>query len=290
MDRAGTANMDRLTEVLERLVAGATAHQPPPPRDEFKAPRFEGTGDVEYFITQFLEVAGANNWQPGAAVIHLRAALKDTARDCGKAQTVDGIFANLRARFGLTAREAKAKLAVLRRDHKTTLQEHACEVERLVSTAYADLPAVHLQRMVIDTFHATIGDAYLQRHLLAIETPDLEAAVRAGNEYLQIRPIRHGGSGVRQVDGEPAEQEELTQIAQASTPPLQTLLQAMQKLAEEVSALKKDRNQEKAKKKGAKEVQCYGCNERGHIRKDCQTNPWPSKKKAASGNEESPQQ
>ena len=132
--------LGRLTEVLERMWIEPRATINPPIR-QFKAPQFDRNGDVEYFIRQFLEIAEANEWAAAAARLHLREALKETARDCGKPDTLDGIFAALRARFGLTNREARARLAALKREHKTSLQEHASEMERLVTIASADPPA-----------------------------------------------------------------------------------------------------------------------------------------------------
>lgn len=41
--------------------------------------------------------------------------------------------------------------------------------------------------MALETFSNILGNTYLQRHLLAIETRTIEDAVRAGNEFLQIQ-------------------------------------------------------------------------------------------------------
>ena len=94
--------MDRLAEVLELLMTQQRAPAPAP-RENYKAPKFSGTGDVDYFISQFEEVSYANRWTADAELIHLRNSLKDLARDCGKAANVAGIFGNLRARFGMTS-------------------------------------------------------------------------------------------------------------------------------------------------------------------------------------------
>ena len=60
--------------------------QPVPQQQEnFKAPEFNGTGSVEVFIRQFLDVAEANTWGERATVLHLRRALKEEARDCAGA-------------------------------------------------------------------------------------------------------------------------------------------------------------------------------------------------------------
>ena len=52
----------------------------------------------------------------------------------------------------MTTKEARTKLAGLRKTCRATLQEHAMEVERLTNIAYPDLPDYTRQKMAIDTF------------------------------------------------------------------------------------------------------------------------------------------
>ena len=134
--------LHRLADVLQTALANPV-RQARVEREKFRPPVFDGTGDVNFFIRQFEDVTTANEWEEGAARIHLRAALTDTATACGQAETLEGIFNALRARFGMTSREAKASLITLRRDSKTSLQEHAEQVEKLVNIAYADFPRQH---------------------------------------------------------------------------------------------------------------------------------------------------
>ena len=165
---------------------------------------------MELFIRQFTDVAEANNWCAMATLLHLRKALEKEANECSRGRDVRDIFTSLRARYGMTAREARAKLAGLRRDHKTTLQEHSAEVEKLVGVAYAAFPGELRRTMSMDTFASTIGNGYLLRHLLAVPAETLEDAVRAGNEYLQIqtaKPFSYRNSANIVDDGE-EEQEE----------------------------------------------------------------------------------
>ena len=65
MDREG----DQLTEVLERLAGRPML---PPPVQQFRAPQYSGQGDIEYFTSRFKEITDANEWGPGAALLHLR--------------------------------------------------------------------------------------------------------------------------------------------------------------------------------------------------------------------------
>ena len=96
-----TAMWDRLTDILERL---AMPQRPATPC--FKPPHYDGTGDVETFIQQFRDVIGANQWPDDAALLHLRQALERDAKYCGRPTELEEVFDNLRARFGLTPREA----------------------------------------------------------------------------------------------------------------------------------------------------------------------------------------
>ena len=105
----------------------------------------------------------------------------------------------------MTAQEARAKLACLRRDPKTLLQEHGSQVEQLVAIAHAELLEQYRQEMIIDNFCTSIGNGNLQRHLLDI--PTLEDAICAGNEYLQITVVnnRYCLSTTMSIDAAPAD-------------------------------------------------------------------------------------
>jgi hypothetical protein len=279
--------LGRITEVLDRLW-----QEPRPVRhtNQFKTPTYDGKSDVEYFIQQFNEVAMANEWQPPAALLHLREALKDGAKDCGRPATLAGIYTALRARFGLSPREARAKISVLKKDYKTTLQEHASEVERLISIAYEELPVQHRAGLTMSTFTSTLGNAYLQRHLLAVPTDTLEEAVRAGNEYLQIKVPNSNGAAIRAVE----EEEEPDRIAQIQPEtPTETMIKLLQKLTEKVERLENKRANPTTRDDSTKRTGCWGCGKEGHVRKRCPTNPWstsPNRETTHQGNETGPQQ
>ncbi len=117
-DRLDDGVLGQLGEVLER----ALKQTPLEVRDRFRAPSFDGNGDVGFFISQFEDVARANRWDGVSARIHLRAAVTDAAATCGQGEDLEQIFTALRARFGITSREAKARLATLKRGTHISLQ------------------------------------------------------------------------------------------------------------------------------------------------------------------------
>ena len=69
--------MGKMTELMERMWSASTE------RKDFEPPQYTGKGDVELFIRHFMDVAGTNEWPRQATLLHLRAALKEEATDCG---------------------------------------------------------------------------------------------------------------------------------------------------------------------------------------------------------------
>ena len=308
--------LERLAGVLERQEHVGELRRPiEGVRDRFKAPTFDGAGDVELFIQQFGEVSQANSWEDAAALLHLKESLKEGSRDCGQAGTLQGVETALRARYGLSTREARSRLTSLRRDSRTTLQEHAVAVEKLVHTAYADLPIEYRNTMLVDTFTSTIGNAYLQRHLLAVPTPTLELAVAAGNEYLQIQPVGNRGSGRPVVNMIEEEEEEGDEPAEAPTvkvatnklsvDPLVEILKVLGALTEKIAQIQPapqpvlgaapPQGRRQAPRSGSANSQgqkCWGCGKEGHLRRDCQEVPWTAteNRNQNQGNFHGPQQ
>ena len=282
----------QMTEVLTRVWEGQQNQPPPPPPTrpihQFKAPEFNGTSDVESFISQFLEVAEANEWANMASLLHLRHALKEGARDCGRPGSLAGVISALRARYGLSPKEARAKISTLRKDARVSLQDHATEVSRLCQMAYHDLPDRYRASMALETFSNTLGNTYLQRHLLAVQATTIEQAVRDGNEFLQIRAPTMPGSAIRAIDDLEEVEDHVASIDQNV---MSTLLKIMQQLSDKVDKLQVTKAPTMANRTTPRETGCWGCGKDGHTRRACPTHPWPTKTTTSfQGNGGSPQQ
>ena len=197
-----------------------------------------------------------------------------------------GVFANLRARYGLTSIEARVRLAALQKDARTALQEHASEVERLVEVAYQGMDADQRREMALETFASTLNNPSLQRHLLAVATPTLEAAVRAGSEYMQIRPSQNT-SAIRVVDEEIGETDRVNPVtSETLMGNMMGVLQGLMSQLERLTTLSESNRPQKEADKTPKK--CWGSHKEGHLRKDCPTHPWETEK--PRGNEVGPQQ
>ena len=112
---------------------------------------------MEGFIRQFTDVSQANGWTDLAALLHIRAKLKGEAKDCTHGESVNAVFSTLRVRYGMTNKEARTRLASLRRSTYTTLQAYAMEVDPLVQLAYEGLPDAQKLEMAVELFCSTIG-------------------------------------------------------------------------------------------------------------------------------------
>jgi len=165
---------------VENVISGPVL---PMDRHHLQAPNFSGEEDVEQFITEFSDVAAICRWPARVTLIQLQLCLTGTAKPYGIDQNVGEIFDALRARFGLTAQDARIQLQELRGDRKTALREHATLVERLAQVAYGDLPANGRQSLALDAFLQSINNMGLKKHLLVAEVETMERALRLGNAY-----------------------------------------------------------------------------------------------------------
>lgn len=194
-------------DVIDKLVQALMATRP---RDQFKPPKYDGSGDVELFIEQFQSVMQANDWGEAAARLHLQSVLEGGARGCSRGESVTDIFGALRARFGLTIRQAKDKLANLKRMAGQPLHELATECKRLVGIAYPALPVADREEMAVDYFVRSTDNKGLQRHMLAVMPNDVQEAVRAAEEYLQVGGVDRSGKPVARPTAMPVDNEDTT--------------------------------------------------------------------------------
>ena len=140
----------------------------------------------------------------------------------------------------------------------------------------------------METFCNTLRYLPLQRHLLAVPIHTLEDAVRAGNEYLQIKPAgERGGTNIRQVGDEDEEEE----VSSPTEKALTTLMKTMLQLVEKVDQLQRPPTRTTPKGEPGKEWLCWECGKGGHLRRNCpnQKTPQPSNQ-IVQGNGLGPQQ
>ena len=200
-----------LTQALKLTGAG--------PRTEIRPPSFNGEGDLSLFLKQFDDVADANQWTLVQRTLHLRSQLTGDAQGCGHGDSYIEIVEDLHARFGVTKRQARDRLAALKMRANQSIHSQAAEVSRLVTVAFPTLADADRRPMALEYFTKAWESKTVQRHLLAVAPTTLKGAVQAMEEYLAV-------SGSEQtMRAMPVEQTEAELPAQPSA--LEVSLKAM---------------------------------------------------------------
>ena len=290
----------RLADVLQDLWQRRPVERPG--RPTFKLPKYDGRTDVDLFIQRFEEISQANEWEEGEASLHLKQALVDGANECSRPYNVEGILTTLRARYGMTPREARSRLTTLRKDYKTTLQEHGTEVERLVNTAYPGHSDRQRAEMSLDQFITTLGHMALQGHLLAVAPETIEHGIRAGNAYLQLQKTQARGRHYAIQEAEDLEEETPPTVAPVVSRTVDPVVQAvaeltkmMTLLAKQMTALQSTTTSAGPRLPDGREqprrpiATCWGCGQPGHLRRNC-PRQGPALPNRQAGNDYRPQQ
>ena len=168
-------NLAALTQALQ------LAHQP-----NFKPPSFNGEEDVGLFLKQFGDVADANRWSPLERTLHLRSQLTGDAQSCGQGESYEEIVEDLQARYGLTSRMARDRLAAVQLKPSQNVHKQAAEISRLVGIAFPILPEAEQRNMALDYFSRAWESKAVQEHLLSVRPANLREAVRATEDFLAV--------------------------------------------------------------------------------------------------------
>jgi len=147
---APTLTVEVLVTALRELQG--TRQAPPGDRYHLSPPILRGEGDVEQFIREFEGVTTIAEWPAPVRIFKLRACLTGRAKSFALGPNEAHILRALRTRFGMKSEEASDCLQVMRRDRRTSLEDHANEVERLALVAFGHVTGPERQRLVYNAF------------------------------------------------------------------------------------------------------------------------------------------
>jgi ElaB/YqjD/DUF883 family membrane-anchored ribosome-binding protein len=248
---------DPIEELVERLSHIGQS------KPKFKAPKYTGDSDIELFLSQFLDVSDANRWSDREAALHLRSSLEGSAAACGQSSDLEEIISDLRARFGITSKQARSKLGSISRKSKQTFHELGAEVTRLVKIAYPRQDRQFQLETSLEIFSRALNHRTLQQHLLARPHDTMAEAVQICNEFMQVEGSK---PTIANIDAEEGEQPE---TSRASTE-IQLLLSTVKELMQSQSQLLKDLAQSQSKQDSTprRKVECFNCGG-PHLRRNC---------------------
>ena len=254
----------------------------PTPRSEIRPPTFNGEGDLTLFLKQFEDVADANGWTRVQRTLHLRSQLAGDEQGCGHGDDYQEIVDDLHARFGVSRRQARDRLAALKMRASQSIHSQAAEVSRMVKVAFPTLADADQRAMALEYFTRAWESKSIQRHLLAVAPITMKEAVQAMEEYLAVSGPDQNPRAM------PVEQTELP--AQPSV--LEASLKAMAEAVTQQTLLLKQ-VLDKVEQKAAKQQKgCFKCGG-PHMQRDCPQNgkqPSTTAKATAAGNGEGPAQ
>ena len=281
---------DPMARVAELLEAALTVQAP---RDRFNPPRFDGKSDVELFIAQFNEISNANQWDQNTTLINLRLSLEKDATECSRGQDVQAVFNNLRARFGLTVRQARDKLANIKRETGQTHHMLGLEVQKLVRLAYPTMGVNDQTVLAIETIKRSIDNKNLSRHLLAVPADTVEAVTAAADAFFQAGQMsatsrnKHGLNAIGlESDGEETQANAISNklTDNAAVEILTKLLETVERNTATIADLIKQgsnnkqvrfgesRSNSKERGKATQSGQCHRCGSDQHYIRDCPHN------------------
>ena len=93
------------------------------------------------------------------------------AQGCGHGDSYKEILEDLHARFGVSKRQARDRLAALKLKPGQSIYSQATEVTRLVEVAFPTLADADRRAMALEHFTRAWESKNIQRHLLAVAPP-----------------------------------------------------------------------------------------------------------------------
>jgi hypothetical protein len=253
----GTVNYDPINELVERLANIG------PTKAKFKAPKYNGDTDIELFLDQFLDITEANKWSDREAALHLRSSLEGPAATCSLSRDLDDIVLDLRARFGITPKQARSKLGTITRKSKQSFHELGTEVTRLVKIAYPRQNRQFQLETSLETYSKALNHRSLQQHLLARPHDSMAEAVEICNEFMQVEGSR---PSIANIDAEEDQQPKTSN----SNIELQLLLSTVKDMMQAQSQLLKElaQNSSTPASQPKQPIKCFNCGG-PHLRRNC---------------------
>ena len=274
---APALGIDQLGELFNRLQQR--------PRDRFHAPKYNGTGDVELFIQQFNDITNANGWDNASSLLHLRTSLEQSAADCGRGMTIAEVQANLRARFGMTARQAKDRFANIKRESGQSLHTLKTEISRLAALAFPQMAQADRVMLSVEAFKRAVDNKALNRHLLAVPAGTMDEIVQAAEDFFQVGGFhtaptnRHGIAAVGREDSgsESTTEDPMKTLLEQLVKSVQQNSELLGKLAEEStkrqsffsSANNRKSSPNQSTDSSSKSKGCFNCGDTTHFKRQC---------------------
>jgi hypothetical protein len=168
-------------------------------RQHMKPGKFDGTGSIEAFLSQFEICAARNEWTEPEKVDFLRCALEKNATqllwDFGatKNPTYENLIGRLRQRYGYDGQMEtyRTELKCRRQQPGETLASLQQDIRRLMALAHPGPTNETLEAMATDAFMTAIYDAEISLKVREQEPKSIDAAFRTA---MRLEALKAGYS------------------------------------------------------------------------------------------------
>jgi len=167
----------------------------------------------------------------------------------------------------------------MRRDRRTSLEDHANEVERLAQAAFSHATGPERQRLVYNAFFRSVNNPDLQHYWMAANVSSLDEALEMGKAYFQVEGLQGLRFTAHQVVEDETTMLSNPQVAAVATKSLeQTQLTMLMNMVKGLQATVTELQRGQAGRQApqvrddstrSSQLTCWGCGAPGHVRRHC---------------------
>jgi hypothetical protein len=214
-------------------------------------PTFDGKMPWEDYLSLFETAAVIYGWTPAVRAAMLSLSLRGDALTVlqtvpmADRQNIGELLSRLEMRFGHRHMEQLYRSQLKSRIQKSneSLQEFESDIARLVRNAYPSVDNDVYESLAVDKFLDGLREPETQQAIKLVRPQTLSEALTQALEFEAVRQSVRSHAQVRVVEAEDRSEEFLEEVVK----------RILEKL-----------------KVGRREVRCWGCGEKGHLRNKCQ--------------------
>ena len=286
---------EQLTSQLEELTRQLTVRRPP--LQAMTLPPFDGTGDIQEYLTDFEQIARHNRWETEEWGLRLKLNLTGEPRVGIDDADYPALKELLLEKYGLTDDKALQKLKKLKFKIGDDTYVFVSKLRRLMRLAHPTLEPEQREQLAVREFLQMLPAQSPATWALKMQPPqDIETIARRIRTF---EPDAETSRGVRQVGSEEANptatdslngqviaaivqgQQALAQGQQATQELLGRLVQQQLDDRHVSSSSRGQSGSAPSEGQRKEERRCWNCHEVGHFARNC---PRPKKPKQ-TGNE-----
>ncbi|VDI70239.1 Hypothetical predicted protein [Mytilus galloprovincialis] len=200
---------------------------------------YDGSDDLEEYLTQFNLLAELNDWDPKTKALLLASSLSGSARAILN-EITDGELHNFESRFGSVNRAEvfRAELQTRVRFKNESLPELAQSIKKLTRRAYPGTSPLVRDTLALDSFIDAIPETEVRLRLREVGPKSINEAenIAVRLEALRVADIRKGRN-VRIVDIETVQEPDLKRE-------INEIKQSIESLTSEVLIIKNQNDQQ----------------------------------------------